>query len=161
MIRLCKALYDLKQSPCRWFDTLKLFLCSKLLSLRQCPVQCHVDTCPFMLVVVVVLLVSIHINDLVLVGVDVHLQWFCTALLCEFKMEDIGCPTCVLKMDIGLRSDGPGSIHPFQCSYITKLQHRFNFQDCKSEDTPHLRLFTSQRMTAPNLVTLLLCFPLL
>ena len=83
---------------------------------------------------VVVLLVGIHFDDLVLVGIDSHLQWLCSALLCEFKMEDIGRATCALGMDIDLRSDG--SIHLFQCSYSTKLQHRFNFEDCKSEDTP-------------------------
>ena len=77
---------------------------------------------------VVVLLVGIHVDDLVLVGIDSHLQWLRTALVREFKMEDIGRPTCVLGMDIDLRSDG--SIHLFQCSYITKLQHRFNFEDC-------------------------------
>ena len=86
VIRLCKALYGLKQSPCQWFDTLRLFLCSKPLSLCQCPV----DACLFMRVDVdVVLLVGIHGNDLVLVGVDSHLQWRCTALLCGFKMEDV------------------------------------------------------------------------
>ena len=46
VIHLHKALYGLKQSLCQWFDTLKLFLCSALLSLTQCPV----DTCLFMLV---------------------------------------------------------------------------------------------------------------
>ena len=62
---------------------------------------------------IIVLLVGIHADDLVLVGIDSHLQWLHTALLCEFKMEDIGCPTCVLgmSMDIDLRSDG--SIHLF------------------------------------------------
>ena len=50
-------------------------------------------------------------------------------------MEDIGRSTCVLGMDIDIHSDG--SIHLFQCSYITKLQHRFDFENCtsKSEDT--------------------------
>ena len=55
---------------------------------------------------VVVLLVGIHVDDLVIVGVDSHLQWLRTALLREFTMEDIGRPTCVLGMDIDLRSDG-------------------------------------------------------
>ena len=64
---------------------------------------------------VVVLLVGIHVDDLVLVGIDSHLQWIRSALLQEFKMEDIGRPTCVLGMDIDLRSDG--SIHLFQSSY--------------------------------------------
>ena len=118
VIHLRKALYGLKQSPRQWFDTLTSFLCSAPLSLTRCPV----DACLFMLVVgeVVVLLVGIHVDDLVLVGVDSHLQWLRSALLREFKMEDIGRPTCVLGID--LHSDG--SIHLFQCSYITKLQHR-------------------------------------
>ena len=68
---------------------------------------------------VVVLLVGIHVDDLVMVGIDSHLQWLRAALLCEFKMEYIGRPTCVLVMDIDLHSDG--SIHLFQCSYITKF----------------------------------------
>ena len=109
VIRLRKALYGLKQSPCQWFDTLRSFLCSESepLSLHQCPV----DACLFMRVVgiVVVLLVGIHVDDLVLVGVDSHLQWLRNTLLREFKMEDIGRPMCVLGMDIDLRSDG--SIH--------------------------------------------------
>ena len=137
VIHLCKALYGLKQSPHQWFesDTLKLFLCSALLSLTQCPV----DACLFMLVVgeVAVLLVGIHVDDLVLVGIDSHLQWLCFALLCELNMEDLWCPTCVLGMDIDLHPDS--SIHVFQCSYTTKRQHRFNFEDCKSEDTPMSR----------------------
>ena len=149
VIRLCKALYGLKQSPRQWFDTFKSFLCSKPLSLRQCPV----DACLFMLVGggVVVLLVGIHVDDLVLVGVDSHLQWLRTALLREFTMEDIGHPTCVLGwMDIDLRSDG--SIHLFQCSYITKLQHRFNVEDCKSENTPMSSTvrFTKDDCTKPG-----------
>ena len=43
---------------------------------------------------VVVLLVGIHVDDLVLVGVDsrLRIQWLRSALLCEFKMEDIGVP---------------------------------------------------------------------
>ena len=132
VIHLHKALYGLKQSHCQWFDTLKLSLCSKSLSLTQW----HVDACLFMLMVggVVALLVGIRVDDLVLVDVDSHLRWCCTALLHEFKMDDIGCPTYVLGMDIDLCSNG--SINLFQCSYITKLQHRFNFEDCKSEDTP-------------------------
>ena len=71
VVHLCKALYGLKQSPHQWFDTLGPFLCSR--PLRLC--QCHVDACLFMLVVggVVVLLVGIHVDDLVLVGVDSHL----------------------------------------------------------------------------------------
>ena len=62
VIHLCKALYGLKQSPHQWFDSLKLFLCSKLLSLLWCPV----DACLFMLVVggIVVLLASIHVKEL-------------------------------------------------------------------------------------------------
>ena len=147
-IRLRKALYGLKQSPRQWFDTLKSFLCSPPLSLTQCPV----DACLFLLVVkeVVVLLVGIHVDDLVLVGIDSHLQWLRSALLQEFKMEDIGRPTCVLGMDIDLRSDG--SIHLFQSSYITKLQHRFNFEDCKSEDTPMSSTvrFTKDDCTKPG-----------
>ena len=65
-------------------------------------------------------------------------------------MEDIGRPTCVLGMDIDLRSDG--SIHLFQSSYITKLQHRFNFEDCKSEDTPMSSTvrFTKDDCTKPG-----------
>ena len=114
VICLRKALYGLKQSPRQWFDTLKAFLCSAPLSLRQCPV----DACLFMLVVRddVVLLVGIHVDDLVIVCVDSHLQWLRAALLSEFGMEDIGRPTCVLGMDTDLRSDG--SIHLFQCSYM-------------------------------------------
>ena len=149
VIRLRKALYGLKQSPCQWLDTLKSFLCSKLLSLTQCPV----DACLFMLMVGgggVVLLVGIHVDDLVLVGINSHLQWLRAALLHEFKMEDIGRPTCVLGMDNDLRSDG--SIHLFQCSYITKLQHRFNFEDCKSDDTPMSSTvcFTKDDCTKPG-----------
>ena len=150
VIRLHNALYGLKQSPCQWVDILKSFLCSALLRLTQCPV----DACLLMLVVgeVVVLLVGIHVDDLVLVGVDSHLQWLCSALLCEFKMEDIGCPTRVLGMDIDLCFGS--SSRPFQCSYITKLQHRFNFEDCnyKSEDTPlsSTVCFTKDDCTKPG-----------
>ena len=148
VIHLHKALYGLKQSPCQWVDTLKSFLCSALLSLSQCPV----DACLFLLVVddIIVLLVGIHVDDLVLMGVDSYLQWLRSALLCEFKMEDIGRPSCVLGMDIDLCSDG--SIHLFQSSYITKLQHWFNFEDCKSKDTPMSSTvhFTKDDCTKPG-----------
>ena len=65
-------------------------------------------------------------------------------------MEDIGWPTFVLGMCIDLHADG--SIHLFQCSYITKLQHRFNFEDCKSEDAPMYSTvcFTKDDCTKPG-----------
>ena len=55
---------------------------------------------------IVVLLLGIHVDDLARVSVESHLEWLCAALLCEFEMEGIGCPTCVLGTDIDLRSDG-------------------------------------------------------
>ena len=152
VIRLRKALYDLKQGPRQWFATLKLFLCSEPLSLRQCPV----DACLLMLVVDavvhVVLFVGIHVDDLVIVCADSHLQWLRTSLLCEFKMEDIGRPTCVLGMENDLRSDGSIHLQLFQRSYITKLQHKFNSEDCKSEDTPMSSTvrFTKDDCTKPG-----------
>ena len=63
-----------------------------------------------------------HVDDLVIEGVDSHLQWLRSAILREFKMEGIGRPTCVLGMDIDLRSDAYGSIHLFQRSYISHHQ---------------------------------------
>ena len=52
-------LYSLKQSPCQWFSTLRLYLTSAPLKLRQYPV----DDCLFMLMAdtVVVLLVGSHV----------------------------------------------------------------------------------------------------
>ena len=126
--------------------------------------QCPVDACLFMLVVGgvvhVVLLVGIHVDDLVLVGVDSHLQWLRTALLREFKMVDIGRPTCVLGMDIEfalIMALFTCSSVPTSPSFSTGSTLRIvslMIPPC----TCHRR-FVSLKMTAPSLVTLLLRFP--
>ena len=68
VIRLRKALYGLKQSPRQWFLTLKAYL-------ERCGlVQCPLDACLFYLQIrkTVQLLVGIHVDDLLIVGVAEH-----------------------------------------------------------------------------------------
>ena len=107
VIRLRKALYGLKQSPRQWFLTLKAYL-------ERCGlVQCPLDACLFCLQIrkTVQLLVGIHVDDLLIVGVTEHVQWLKSKLTEEYKMEDLGQPSGMLGMDVTFDQTMPRVIY--------------------------------------------------
>ena len=132
VIKLRKALYGLKNSPREWYKTLR----AHLLSLNL--VQCALDACLFMLVInsktVLLKTVGCHVDDLIIVGVTVHVMRFKQQMTDKFKMEDLGYPDKCLGMDIDYLDSG--SIQLRQTTYIEKLLHRFNLAAGKEKSTP-------------------------
>ena len=99
--------------------------------------QSQLDACLFFLQSSsgkVVLLVGVHVDDLIIVGVSTPVYWLKTKLTEEYKMDDLGKPSCILGVDVTFNSDG--SIKLSQGTYIKKVLKRFNFAECKTEKTP-------------------------
>ena len=131
VIKLNKALYGLKNAPQYWFKHLRAYL--EKLGL----VQCALDACMFMLqdsTGLVIMLVGVHVDDLIIVGVTSAVLWFKQAMIRNFKMEDLGWPTRCLGVDIIFHNNG--SIQLTQATYIKKLLQKFNMVECKTMPTP-------------------------
>ena len=132
-LRLLKALYGLKGSPRAWFQHLQTFLIK--IGLKAC----ELDPCLFILIVnnVIVLLVGVHVDDLLIVGMLDKTTWFRQQMKDEFKMTDLGRPEVLLGLNISYGSEG--TITLTAETYISKLAQRFNFEHCqnkKSYSTP-------------------------
>ena len=91
VIRLQKALYGLRNSPSQWYKHLAAFL-QNVLKMARCPL----DHCLFSMVCEdgnIVLLVGVHVDDLVIVGMLNAVVHFKRLMSSEFKMEDLGWPS--------------------------------------------------------------------
>ena len=131
--RLLKALYGLKGSPRAWFKHLQTYLLSIGLQ------ACELDPCLFILIVdgAIALLVGVHVDDLLIVGLLERTEWFRQQMKDKFKMTDLGRPSVLLGLNISYGSEG--SITLYAETYISKIAQRFNFEHCqnkKSYSTP-------------------------
>ena len=131
--RLLKALYGLKGSPRAWFKHLQTYLLSIGLQAYE------LDPCLFVLIVdnAIALLVGIHVDDLLIVGLLERTVWFRQQMKDKFKMTDLGRPSVLLGLNISYGSEG--SITLYAETYISKIAQRFNFEHCqnkKSYSTP-------------------------
>ena len=126
-LRLLKALYGLKGSPRAWFQHLQTFLIQ--IGLKSC----ELDPCLFILIVnnAIVLLVGVHVDDLLIVGMLEKTTWFRQQMKDEFKMTDLGRPEVLLGLNINYSSEG--TITLTAETYISKLAKRFNFEHCQSK----------------------------
>ena len=91
VIWLQKALYGLCNSPSQWYKHLAAFL-QNVLKMARCPL----DHCLFSMVHEdgnIVLLVGVHVDDLVIVGMPNAVAHFKRLMSSEFKMEDLGWPS--------------------------------------------------------------------
>ena len=130
---LLKALYGLKGSPRAWFQHLQVFLIQIGLT------ACELDPCLFVLITdgCIVLLVGIHVDDLLIVGLLAETDWFRQQMKDEFKMTDLGRPEVMLGLNIKYGTNGTILLNAE--TYIGKLAKRFNFEHCqnkKSFSTP-------------------------
>ena len=82
----------------------------------------------------VIMLVGVHVDDLIIMGVTSAVLWFKQAMIRNFKMEDLGWPTRCLGVDIIFHNNG--SIQLTQATYIKKLLQKFNMVECKTMPTP-------------------------
>jgi transposase InsO family protein len=131
---LLKALYGLKGSPRAWFQHLQTFLIQIGLT------PCELDPCLFVLIIKnsIILLVGVHVDDLLIVGIQEKTDWFRQKMKDEFKMTDLGRPEVILGLNIKYNL-ADGTILLNAETYISKLAKRFNFEHCqnkKSFSTP-------------------------
>ena len=96
VIKLHRALYGLRNSPREWYTTLTDHL------IKIGMQQSLLDACLFIKVLnnKVVLIVGLHVDDLIIVGVQDQVDWIRAKMKKEFKMDDLGKPTRVLGIDI-------------------------------------------------------------
>ena len=123
----------MKGSPRAWFKHLQTYLLSIGLQ------ACELDPCLFILIVdgAIALLVGIHVDDLLIVGLLERTEWFRQQMKDKFKMTDLGRPSVLLGLNISYGSEG--SITLYAETYISKIAQSFNFEHCqnkKSYSTP-------------------------
>ena len=86
----------------------------------------------------IILLVGVHVDDLLIVGIQEKTDWFRQKMKDEFKMTDLGRPEVILGLNIKYNL-ADGTILLNAETYISKLAKRFNFEHCqnkKSFSTP-------------------------
>ena len=79
------------------------------------------------------MLVGVHVDDLVIVGVTAVILWFKDAMKSSFKMDDLGWLTQCLGVNLVFNKDGSILLH--QGTYIKKLLDKFLSGECKSVQT--------------------------
>ena len=140
--RLHKSLYGLKQASRAWYQKIDSFLLNKGLkrveSDHSIYTQIHLNE---------VLIITIYVDDLLLVGSNICLiNDFKAILSNEFKMKDLGEANFILGIKIERSSN---CLYLSQEEYLTRVLKRFNMINCKSTRTP-LELGTKSNLSKPS-----------
>jgi hypothetical protein len=124
ILRLNKALYDLKQSGWQWFGTLFQHLSTMGFSAAV------FDPCIF---ISTTLTVVVYVDDLLIIGLDTAVQNFKQLLLQKFKCKDLSPAWYLLGLEISQQDAG---LWISQQNYAMWILQWFGFDNCNSWQTP-------------------------
>ena len=129
VFKLQKALYGLKQAPRVWQKHLKSFLSEfgfEPLASDNC-IYIHKES---------EILIVTYVDDFVILGRSInHINLLKKALATKFQLQDLGPASYFLGFRI-TRYRHQKRILLTQDSYTRQILERFNFENCRSVDTP-------------------------
>ncbi|GJU98075.1 retrovirus-related pol polyprotein from transposon TNT 1-94 [Tanacetum coccineum] len=127
--RLKKALYDLKQAPRAWYDTLSRFLLDNKFS------KGAVDPTLFTRKTGKhILLVQIYVDDIIFASTDPKAcDLFSNEMSSKFQMSMMGQMSFFLGLQV---SQNPGGIFINQSKFALEILKKFGMDSCDPVDTP-------------------------
>lgn len=126
--RLRKALYNLKQAPRVWYETMDNFL--KGLGFQSSDVDSNLY---LRMIKNQPLFVVLYVDDLFLTGENHLIEWCKKELTERFEMKDLGLMHYFLGLEVWQNKDG---IFLAQRKYTMDILKRFGMFECKSMATP-------------------------
>jgi hypothetical protein len=137
--KLKRALYDLKQAPKVWYDTIHKFLTGLRFKRSNWDHAVFTKNGIFL---------AMYVDDLLLFGPNLNdLQDIQDQLKQRFKMTDLGQLSHYLGMKITIT---PGKLVLTQSTYLKKVLNQFGMEDCRPVSTPMEPEMTNSLMPAEN-----------
>jgi hypothetical protein len=159
--KLLKSLYRLKQAPRIWYETLNKALntvgMQRLESNNSVFEKMQNRRIHDTIYVGPTLIISVHVNDTLIVGFPKTIKTFKQTLKKEFKIKDLGPAKDYLKIEIEQSYRG-NDIRIYQNRYLKKVLSRFNaanFNFTKSLLPPNVEIDLSDTKFLTNAEKLL------
>jgi hypothetical protein len=154
--KLLKSLYNLKQAPRIWYETLRKALST--MSIHQLESNTSVfgkkqsHRVQNTIFVDPTLIISVHVNDILMVGLPETIKTFKQTLAKKFKIKDIGPAKDYLKIEIEQSHRG-NDIRIHQNCYLKQILSKFdaaNFNFIKSPLSPNVEIDLSDTKFLTN-----------
>jgi len=129
VLKLGKALYGLKQAPRAWYNKLDSYLISLGFnrSLNEATLYLKKEGNE-------TLMVSVYVDDLLVTGSCKRLvETFKLDMSSKFEMNDLGCMTYFLRLELHQVKDG---ILVNQRKFASEMLVKFSMENCRPVDTP-------------------------
>lgn len=88
--------------------------------------------------------ITIYVDDLLIIGVEGHIQECKKQLESKFDMMDLGWTHYYLGLEVW---KAPDDIYICQGKYVIKMLKRFDMMDCKHMRTPMITNLKRQRIS--------------
>ncbi|MBW0524415.1 hypothetical protein O181_064130 [Austropuccinia psidii MF-1] len=126
-LKLCKAIYGLKQAPLAWYERLKSWLVKKGF------LACLMDPCVFFFQKPSELWLYIHVDDIVIFASNI--EPFKKEISLEFDIKDIGIADLLLGVKVTHSPEHVSLDHKY---FTESLLDSYGMSNCKPVATPLL-----------------------